>query len=92
VEYKELDKIRGRLKQKVDKSREEPEGTMLDRLLYRLGFVRLRKYDDLVERYERLYRRYVGKRMEMDHIVKNCVIGDADTYELVQRARKAGGA
>jgi len=59
-------------------SKREFRESLFDMLMYRLGFVRVRHYEDICQRYERLYRQYIGKRMEVDR--------------MVERLREAGAA
>lgn len=51
-------------------SKREFRESLFDMLMYRLGFVRVRHYEDICERYERLYKRFVGTRLEHDRVVK----------------------
>ena len=55
----------------------DKEPTLFNMFMYRLGWVRVKHYNDLAGRYERLYRRYVGKRMEVDRMVERLRKGGA---------------
>lgn len=70
----------------------EDRSTMLGMLMYRLGFVRRRDYEELCERYERLYGKYLGKRMEMDRLFQELDHQKREQMKASASAWREGGA